>query len=565
MTWPYAFTPYMLPMLASAACLAALAGYAWHRRSVPGARPLALMMLFALFWAIGAAFEVAATHVAAREFWIEFQAIWQLPVVTALFCFSLEYANLGHWLTRRTLLLLAIPPLVDILLVFTNDLHHGLWLNTASDGSFQPVYGLLLWLLIAYGYALNFSSMLVLIWLYVRSPLHRWPVGLILLGRILTSVAFALDITQRNPVAPMDPTILAATFSAAMYSLALFRFRLFDVVPLARNTIIEWMADGILVLDAEHHIADLNSAAQQLLGVARDRAIGLATSQVLSAFPDLLELSRAAATAHIEMTLKSDGAFRCYQVSNSPLIDRRGHQLGQVLTLHNITEVKQVQERLLQQQRLLATLQERDRVARELHDSLGQVLGYVKMQAQAARGLLARDLQEEADRYLAQLVTVAQEAHADVRAYILEARSDIVAEAGFCFALTQYLRRFSEIYGLATELTVAADVVDDTLEPMVAVQLLRIIQEALTNARKHAGAQHVQVNLSQTANTLTASVQDDGAGFDPVSLEADSGQTFGLSVMRERAAEIGGSVRIVSAPGAGTQVVICVPLRKETP
>ena len=61
MTWPYAFTPYMLPMLASAACLAALAGYAWHRRSVPGARPLALMMLFALLWAIGAAFEVAAT------------------------------------------------------------------------------------------------------------------------------------------------------------------------------------------------------------------------------------------------------------------------------------------------------------------------------------------------------------------------------------------------------------------------------------------------------------------------------------------------------------------------
>ena len=240
----------------------------------------------------------------------------------------------------------------------------------------------------------------------MRSPLHRWPVGLILLGRILTSIAFALDITQHNPVAPMDPTILAATFSAAMYSLALFRFRLFDVVPLARNTIIEWMADGILVLDAEHHIADLNSAAQQLLGVARAQTIGLAAGRVLSAFPDLLELSRAAATAQIEMTLKVGDASRCYQVSSSPLIDRRGHQLGQVLTLHNITEVKQAQERLLQQQRLLATLQERDRVARELHDSLGQVLGYVKMQAQAARGLLARDQLEEADRYLAQLVTL---------------------------------------------------------------------------------------------------------------------------------------------------------------
>ena len=98
---------------------------------------------------------------------------------------------------------------------------------------------------------------------------------------------------------------------------------------------------------------------------------------------------------------------------------------------------------------------------------------------------------------------------------------------------------------------------------MVAVQLLRIIQEALTNARKHAGAQHVHVNLSRTARRRSQPiVQDDGAGFDPVSLEAHSGQKFGLSVMRERAAEIGGSLQIDSAPGAGTQVVICVPLRK---
>ena len=186
---------------------------------------------------------------------------------------------------------------------------------------------------------------------------------------------------------------------------------------------------------------------------------------------------------------------RCYRVSSSPLIDRRGSQLGQVLTLHNITEVKQAQERLLQQQRLLATLQERDRVARELHDSLGQVLGYVKMQAQAARGLLARDQLAEARSLPGPLVAVAQDAHADVREYILEARSDIVAEAGFCAALTQYLRRFSEIYDLATDLTLAPEMNDDTFEPMVAVQVLRIIQEALTNARKHAGAQRVQVNL----------------------------------------------------------------------
>jgi hypothetical protein len=79
------------------------------------------------------------------------------------------------------------------------------------------------------------------------------------------------------------------------------------------------------------------------------------------------------------------------------LTDRRGSQLGRVIVLYDITEVKRARERFLEQQRALATLQERERVARELHDSLGQVLGYVKMQAQAARGLLAQNESAEAD------------------------------------------------------------------------------------------------------------------------------------------------------------------------
>jgi len=76
-------------------------------------------------------YTFSPTNLAAREFWIKFQAVWQLPVVTATFCFSLEYANPGHWLTRRNQLLPAIPIPVDFVLVLTNDLHHWLRFNTA--------------------------------------------------------------------------------------------------------------------------------------------------------------------------------------------------------------------------------------------------------------------------------------------------------------------------------------------------------------------------------------------------------------------------------------------------
>jgi signal transduction histidine kinase len=302
--------------------------------------------------------------------------------------------------------------------------------------------------------------------------------------------------------------------------------------------------------------------AQKLLGVSRSRAVGRAATQALAAFPNLIELTQVPAAAQIEMALNMDTAPRCYRVSTSPLTDRRGSQLGCVIVLHDITDAKRTQERFLEQQRALATLQERDRVARELHDSLGQVLGYVKMQAQAARGLLARDQIAEADAYLAQLVAVAQDAHADVREYILGARVEMSANADFLSALTQYLRRFSENYNIATELSAPPGLSDVTFEPMVETQLLRIIQEALTNVRKHARACNAYIGLSVYDSRAEVIVQDDGAGFNLEVLETAEGQRFGLRFMRERAAEVGGSVRVQSAPGEGTRIIICVPLRK---
>jgi PAS domain S-box-containing protein len=559
----YAYTPYIWPMLAPAVFTAALVIVVWRRRSVPGALPLVLAMLFTIPWAVGAALEVAAVDVSTKIFWIKFQAIWILPANTAVLCFVLEYADPGRWLTRRTLTLLAIPPLLYLFLILTNDAHHWLWRDFQFDGFVHQVYGTGTWVMVSYNYLLTALQVIVLLRLFVRSALHRWPVALFLVSRLVVFIAFRLGLVNRNPFAPMDPTVLTITFVAAVYALALFRFHVFNVVPVARDTVIERMADGLLVLDAKNHVADLNPVAQKLFGVSRSRAIGRNATQVLTTFPNLIELARGPAAAQLELTLNADTAPRCYRASSSPLTDRRGSQLGRVIVMQDITEAKRIQERFLEQQRALATLQERDRVARELHDGLGQVLGYVKMQAQAARGLLARNQSAEADAHLAQLVAVAQDAHADVREYILGAPTGLSAEAGFLPALTQYLRRFGENYGIAVELSAPPEFGAGAFEPMVEAQLLRIVQEALTNVRKHAGARSVRIGLSVYDSRAEAIVQDDGAGFDLEVLETAEGQKFGLRFMRERAAEVGGSVRVQSAPGAGTRVIICVPLRKE--
>jgi len=185
------------------------------------------------------------------------------------------------------------------------------------------------------------------------------------------------------------------------------------------------------------------------------------------------------------------------------------------------------------------------------------------MQAQAARDRLAQDQVVAADADLAQLVAVAQDAQADVREYILGARTPAAAELGFLPALQQYLERFSRHYGLQAELIAPPDWSDEVLEPTVQAQLLRIIQEALTNARKHANAKCVQVCVQPAPRHLQVTIQDDGVGFDPAQLASAEGQKYGLGLMRGRAQEVGGGVEIRSAPGAGTKVLVTVPRRKE--
>ena len=497
--------------------------------------------------------------------WFKFQAVWGLPAATAELCFALQYAHLGHLLTRRNLAWLSIPPLLVLLLALTNEAHHWLWLGFWFEGQVRPLRSSLTWIAFLYVYVLGLAVCIVFIRLFIRSPQHRWPAALILCEMLITRTAVLLDKTDANLFAPMDLTVLVWNAGAIVYGLALFGFRMFDPIPLARKTVIEQMREGMLVLDAGQQIVDLNPAAERILGLPAGHARGHPASNLLPGWAEMSASLDDPAKAQPEIRLGTGSQARDYALHVSPLKNPQGQALGHLLLLHDVTEQKRAQTQLLDQERALAMLSERERLAREMHDSLAQVLGYVKMQAQAARDRLAQDQQAAADNHLAHLIAVAQDAHADVREYILGAKSATPAQPGFLPALRQYLQRFGETYSLRTELMVSPGLHDDSLEATVNAQLLRIIQEALTNVRKHANAKCVQVSVRHLTNQAQVIVQDDGAGFGPALLAKPEGQKYGLGFMRERAEGVGGSVEIHSAPGAGTQVLIWVPRRKEQP
>ena len=198
---------------------------------------------------------------------------------------------------------------------------------------------------------------------------------------------------------------------------------------------------------------------------------------------------------------------------------------------------------------------ERDRIARELHDSLAQVLGVIHLQL---RSLEARAKDEASPGIADELSAIAEtadEAYGDVREAILGLRETVREDDGLEGSLREYLRKYSRQTGIVATLTCEGDT-RRALTPRSEVQLLRVVQEALTNTRKHSQAHRVSVRIDCLGAAPTLTIEDDGVGFDPSTIASSMEGGFGMKSMRERVEQIGGSIDVQTAPDQGTTIVV---------
>jgi signal transduction histidine kinase len=213
--------------------------------------------------------------------------------------------------------------------------------------------------------------------------------------------------------------------------------------------------------------------------------------------------------------------------------------------------------RLAQQNARLAILEERDRIARELHDGLAQSLAAIAMHGERARGALADGNLAAARTAIDRIERASDAAYADVREAIVGLRAG--SDVDFRAALQETAEWFEDTTGFTVTVTSAlADA--RTLPPLAELQLLRIVQESLTNVRKHASATQVWIAIDLDAVMgVRLTVRDNGAGFDPDHVPRHGRQHFGLLIMRERAESLGGALAITSAPGNGTTIAVTLP------
>lgn len=206
----------------------------------------------------------------------------------------------------------------------------------------------------------------------------------------------------------------------------------------------------------------------------------------------------------------------------------------------------------------LSIIEERTRIAREMHDGLAQVLGYMNLQVQTLGTLLHQGKSEQLQNELDKMRQAVKTAHADVRENILSLRTTLAQEKGLAAAVQEYLAEFEIQTGIETQFAYQMDG-DLNLTSVAEVQLVCILQEALTNVRKHAHASQVSVGIKKESRIdleqILMSIKDNGVGF----TLAVSKRSFGVQTMRERAESVSGMLKIDSQPGHGTRVECSLP------
>lgn len=234
--------------------------------------------------------------------------------------------------------------------------------------------------------------------------------------------------------------------------------------------------------------------------------------------------------------------------------DRSKDELGQLS--RELNDMAGQLENLIQARGELATLETRNRFARDLHDSVKQQVFATSLQIAAARALIAKDTNDTnaAESHLSQADELVRAAQKELNVLIAEMRPAALEGKGLSAALREYTARWSE----GAEIPSDFHVQGERASPLEIEQaLFRVAQEALANVAKHSGATRAEVDLIYTADTLTLRVADDGRGF---AVSQSAGGGFGLQSMRERLVRLGGHVNVESAPGEGTRVTCVCPL-----
>lgn len=351
----------LLVLVVAVVSLLAVAYYAHRRSDSTGSLLLVLLSLVMAQWTLCSALELSAGSLDAKLIWakIKLAGIVALPPVAL--AFLLWASGRGRWVSIRSLATLLVPALVVLGDVWIRGTRGAVWSGAGIDASgalpvLELEYGFGFWIFVAYSYGMILLGSGLLASNVVGSNhVYRLQSGTLLIGMLAPWVANALNLLGRGPISGLDLTPFVFPVTAGVLAVGIWRLRLLDLVPIARDTVTERMQDAVIVLDSKYRVLDLNAAAERILGAGASKAVGQKIARLAFSEKALLEPRRANAfldryreqgEAYEEVRVGRGPDLRTYSLSISSLREGDSRQGEHLMTLHDVTERKIVEDHL---------------------------------------------------------------------------------------------------------------------------------------------------------------------------------------------------------------------------
>ncbi len=545
----------------------------WQRRKAKSGLYFALGMIGITLWTMAAGLGYAAVPLSLKILFAKIDAVGYFSALSFFVLCGLHFAGFDEWAEKTWIkALLILLPALCVLLIATNELHGWVWQgflpveNNVVVFEHGPGF---VWLA-AVGY-LMIASLIGTLWLASRkgSEISRRQNRLLLYAIIFPIIANLVYLYGVKGTEGVDWSSVTFSISGFLFLRALYGAHLLDITPIARDKLVANLSDGMIVLDVQNRIIDINRAAADMLQSESKALIGKSLTEVAPLPRSILDQPPE---QEIKTELRTGGADKRYfDLLISPLRERQHKIIGRLIIIRDITtrkenelrllqlttELQEAQAQVVEQHRTLAKLEERQRMGRDMHDSVNQSIYSMMMLSETLGTLLRQDHIEKSIELTEQIQESGMQALKEIRALLYQTQSLQSAQnADFLNVLEQRLNMVERRTGIKAEIICEGDF-DEYCPEEWKDDLYWIIIEALNNSLKYARARHISIYIKCARERLTVEVKDDGAGFD----RDQVGGGFGMQSMRERAEILGGELQVQSASGSGTNVFFHASIR----
>lgn len=363
----------------------------WKYKKSPEVRYLIYLELLVALWAITYAFEFGTARLETKVLWsqLSYLGIAFLPV--CYFLFATAFSQKSNIITRRNIILLLIIPVITLALALTNNSHHLIWTNVTLDPIYNIAHyyhGVWFWIFFAFTEILLFSGLFNLIFsIYKFTAFYKSQTTTLIVGSFFPIFGNLLYVTGWNPYPGFDWTPVSFVVSGIIITYGIARYRMFDLVPMARNKLIDTMEDGVIIVNEEGYVEDYNKA---LLGIfnftSKTAILRKPFSDIYGGYEVLKEGIQSGEVQRIYFDIQIQGEKKHYQVRISPIYSRDKKLSGNLLIFHDITNIRQAEDELKEiNKKLVSEIKQREKliddldsfahtVAHDLKNSLGSIV-----------------------------------------------------------------------------------------------------------------------------------------------------------------------------------------------